>query len=109
VDRVAAGVLAGLRQPDVRPLRRLSTVPGWLRAAAAVVVLVGGALVVRQIATTAPTHLVAEDLVGLDARELAEVLETLDQTLDLSRPDAGGGLDGLSEAQLEAILRSLEG
>ena len=109
VERVAVGVLAGLRAPAVLPARRPRVVPGWLRVAAAVVVLAGGAFAARQLMITTPTHLVQEDLAGLEASDLTELLETLDQTLDLSRPNDGPDLEGLNESQLEAILRSLEG
>ena len=109
VERVAAGVLAGLRAPAALPRRGPWAVPGWLRVAAAVVVLAGGAFAARQLMITTPTHLVQEDLADLEASDLTELLETLDQTLDLSRPNDGPDLEGLNETQLEAILRSLEG
>ena len=109
VERVAAGVLAGLRAPAAMPAARPWALPGWLRVAAAIVVLGGGVFAARQFMITTPTHLVQEDLGGLEASDLTELLETLDQTLDLSRPSDGPDLEGLNETQLEAILRSLEG
>jgi hypothetical protein len=89
--------------------------PAWLRIAAAVVLLLGGALVVRTVIRGDATshdvaHFVTDDLSDLSAEQLAEVLSTLDQTLDLGSttvPEAG--LEDLDAQQLRAVLRSLEG
>lgn len=89
----------------------------WLRTAAAIVVLLGGAAVIRDPwGTERPRALatitVGADLSGLSASELQELLASLDQTLNLALPqptDADGRLEGLTEEQLRAMLESLEG
>jgi len=84
-----------------------------LRAAAAVVLIAGGVVLARSIGPTLPAHpahYVAEDLNGLSATELRDVLSGLDQTLQQSAPLRNDpGLDELSPEQLKAVLRSLEG
>lgn len=113
VDRIAAAVVERLRS-DARSGARPSWIqPAWLRIAAAVLILVGGGLVVRQMVspTTAhDAHFVTDDLTDLSAEELSDVLNTLDETLDLGSttlPEAD--LEDLDPQQLRAVLRSLEG
>jgi hypothetical protein len=114
VDATAAAVLERLRnEPEVARFRW--TQPAWLRIAAAAIVLLGGVLVARQLipggdGRHGPAHFVSDDLRGLSADQLREVLSTLDETLDLGRttvpePD----LEDLDAQQLRAVLRSLEG
>jgi hypothetical protein len=110
VERTAAAVVRRLREEPVAPpawWRR----PAMLRLAAAFVILAGGGLLARSaFQTTHPAHYVVEDLRGLSADDLRDVLNTLDQTLDLdSTATPGDGLDGLNADQLRAVLRSLEG
>jgi hypothetical protein len=115
VDRMAAAVVERLRSDASRATGRAwgSIRPTWLRMAAAVLVLAGGGLVLRQM--TGPTtgheaHFVTDDLTDLSADQLQDVLNTLDETLDLGSttlPDAD--LDDLDAQQLQAVLRSLEG
>ncbi len=89
--------------------------PAWLRIAAALVVLLGGALVLRRAIPTAggghsPAHFVTDDLRDLSAAQLREVLSALDETLDLGRPTVpDADLDNLDAQQLRAVLRTLEG
>ena len=86
--------------------------PTWLRAAAAVVLIAGGVVLARSIGPTLPAHpahYVAEDLNGLSATELRDVLNGLDQTLQNAPARSDAGLDELSPEQLKAVLRSLEG
>ena len=57
-----------------------------------------------------PSHYVAEDLNGLSADDLRNVLSGLDQTLNGTVPaQTEPGLNELSPEQLKAVLRSLEG
>lgn len=110
-NAVARAVVERLRHPEVVPLLRPARrIPVWLRLAAALVLLAGAGLVVRQRGGPAePTRFVAADLVGLETEELSELLSTLDETLGDSAVVAPGGLDGLDAEQLETVLRSLEG
>ncbi len=115
VERVAAAVVERLRSDPARATGPAWMQPAWLRIAAAVVVLVGGGLVWRQLGS--PTggaahgaHFVTDDLTDLSADQLRDVLNTLDETLNLGSttlPD--GDLDDLDAQQLQAVLRSLEG
>jgi hypothetical protein len=114
VERTATAVVERLRrEPRAAGWRWMQ--PAWLRIAAAVVLLLGGALVVRTVIRGDATshdvaHFVTDDLSDLSAEQLAEVLSTLDQTLDLGSttvPEAG--LEDLDAQQLRAVLRSLEG
>jgi len=112
VEVTAAAVLRRLREREQqRPLRWQQ--PAWLRAAAAVVLIAGGVVLARSIGPTLPVHpahYVAEDLNGLSATELRDVLNGLDQTLQQNGPArSDAGLDELSPEQLKTVLRSLEG
>lgn len=116
VETTAQAVIEQLRHAP-RASRWSWQQPAWLRIAAAVVVLLGGALVVRTVIRGGGdtrrhdvAHFVTDDLNDLSAEQLAEVLSTLDQTLDVggtTLPDAG--LEDLDAQQLRAVLRSLEG
>ena len=113
VDRIAAVVGERLRSEPARATRPAWIQPTWLRIAAAVLVLVGGGLVMRH--AWSPTakhgaHFVTDDLTDLTADQLRDVLSTLDETLDLGSttlPEAD--LEDLDAQQLQAVLRSLEG
>lgn len=114
VEATARAVLERLRsEPEAARWSWMQ--PAWLRIAAAVVVLLGGALAVRTVIRGDATghdvaHFVTDDLRDLSAEQLAEVLSTLDQTLDVggtTPPEAG--LEDLDAQQLRAMLRSLEG
>jgi len=112
VEATAAAVLRRLRErPQTRTLWWMQ--PAWLRAAAAVLVISGGVALVRSLGPTLPPHpghYVAEDLNGLSAAELRDVLSGLDQTLNQTAPSPSEpGLNELSPEQLKAVLRSLEG
>ena len=111
LEATAAAVLRRLRDREQqRRLRWLQ--PTWLRAAAAVVLIAGGVVLARSIGPTLPAHpahYVAEDLNGLSATELRDVLNGLDQTLQNAPARSDAGLDELSPEQLKAVLRSLEG
>lgn len=111
VEAAARRVLAGLREKPVR--HRTWIELHWLRIAAAVVLLVGGGLVVRQILPVSDfhsNHLVADDLSDLTTDELQDVLDRFDEMVGVNTvvPDSSD-LRELDAQQLRAMLRSLEG
>lgn len=112
VERLAARVVEQLRSEPVGA-RPTWMQPTWLRIAAAVLVLVGGGLVLQQVRSPMVAHgahFVADDLSDLTAEQLRDVLNTLDETLDLGSttlPEVD--LEDLDAQQLRAVLRSLEG
>jgi len=118
VERTAAAVLERLRAEPGSDARWSWIQPTWLRIAAALVLLVGGGLIARQLLVHPGTsgggheiaHFVRDDLTDLSADQLREVLSTLDETLDLGgnrTPEVD--LEDLDAQQLRAVLRSLEG
>jgi len=116
VERTAAAVIERLRAEPARDARWSWIQPTWLRIAAALVILVGGGLIARQLLVQHATsghqiaHFVRDDLTDLSADQLREVLSTLDETLDLGgarTPEVD--LEDLDAQQLRAVLRSLEG
>jgi hypothetical protein len=109
VEATTQAILARLRrEPEAAQWSWIQ--PNWLRIAAAAVLFVGGALVVRQVLPGgadghSPAHFVSDDLRDLSADQLREVLGTLDETLDLGRntvPEAD--LEALDARQLRALL-----
>ena len=115
VDPAAVGraVVERLRVPGVVPLagRGRRRGPGWLRLAAALVVLAGAGVVARRLLPVpepAP-RLVADDLTDLGADQLTELLGSLDQALGGAAAPANDGLDDLDAEQLERVLRAMEG
>lgn len=114
VEHTAAAVLRRLRT-DSRAGRGSSSWwvrPGWLRVAAALVLMVGGGLLLRhQTGPSHAAHYVADDLRDLSTDELRDVLGTLDQTLaqPASVEPTDDDLNGLTTEQLERLLESLEG
>jgi hypothetical protein len=112
VERVVAGVLDRLRH-ERRPAALPSRVwrSGWMRVAAALVVVVGAGVAVRQ-AWQQPrqTALVVDELQDLSVEQLGEVLGSLDETLKTPIPESGTeDINDLTTQQLETLLRSLEG
>lgn len=112
VERAAQGVLERLRrEPASR--RALWRRPAWLRAAAAIVLLLGAALVVREWHEReghGAGHFVVEDLQDLSADQLEELLASLERTFEFDEGQVPpSGLEGLGEDELRAVLRSLEG
>ncbi len=113
VEATARAVVERLREPAAT--RPASLPPAWLRIAAAVVILVGGATLGRRLLVDptgghAMAHFVTDDLTDLSAEQLREVLTTLDETLDAGStalPETD--LDDLDAQQLRTVLRSLEG
>ncbi len=112
VERTAAAVVERLRA-DRRSWRYRWIQPSWLRAAALVVLMVGVGIVVRGRLLqhgTPDGHYVQEELQGLTAAQLREVLGGLDQTLnDATIESADDDFGNLTTEQLRALLQSLEG
>lgn len=113
VEATARKVVEGLRE---QPVRRIAWAQQrWLRIAAALVIVLGGAVAVRRnlvrsdAAHTA--HLVADDLNDLSADELRDVLRSFDQLIgdSVAVPEGSTDLHELDAQQLRAVLRSLEG
>jgi hypothetical protein len=114
VAATARKVVERLRE---QPVRRIAWVQQtWLRIAAALVIVLGGAVAVRQglvrsdAAHTA--HLVADDLSDLSTDELRDVLATFDELINrdsVAVPEGSTDLHELDAQQLRAVLRSLEG
>jgi len=120
VDRIAARVVERLRSDTSSEARPSWIQPAWLRIAAAVVIVVGGAVVVSQltpgrrpgVSPAHAAHLVADDLSDLSADELQAVLASFDDltTVDsVAVPESSNDLRELDAQQLRAVLRSLEG
>ena len=113
VEQIAARVVQRLRSAPAAAARPSWVQPAWLRIAAAVLVLMGGGLVLRQVRSPMVSHgahFVTDDLSDLTADQLQDVLNTLDETLDLgSTTLPEDDLEDLDTQQLRAVLRSLEG
>jgi hypothetical protein len=112
VERTAVAVIQRLRVE--RAARRpWWSQPAWLRAAAVIVLMAGVGLVVRGrfVGRSAPAgSYVREELQGLTADQLREVLGSLDQTLnDATIEPADDDFSDLTTEQLQALLQSLEG
>ena len=114
VAATARKVVERLRE---QPVRRIAWVPQtWLRIAAALVIVLGGIVAVRQSlvrsGATHGAHLVADDLSDLSAEELRDVLTTFDELISsdsVAVPEGSTDLHELDAQQLRAVLRSLEG
>jgi hypothetical protein len=114
VDATARNVLQRLHD---EPAQRTTWIHHtWLRIAAVLVLVAGGAFALRQVwpdrdSGTHVAHFVADDLSDLSADELQAVLTSFD---DLVADDSGAvpesnDLRELDAQQLRAVLRSLEG
>ena len=117
VEATARKVIERLRE---QPVRRTTWVPQtWLRIAAALVIMVGGAVVASRLppgyhpgSNTHGAHFVADDLNDLSADELRDVLATFDEIISsdsVAVPEGSTDLHGLDAQQLRVVLRSLEG
>jgi hypothetical protein len=108
VDQAARKVVERLReQPARRPIWVRAT---WLRIAAAVVILVGGVITLRQIRPGGTpddvTHFIADDLRDLSTDELRTLLTSFDQIIGESVvPDSTSDLQELDAQQLRELLR----
>ncbi|MGH7537458.1 MAG: hypothetical protein ACREMF_02380 [Gemmatimonadales bacterium] len=112
VERTAAAVIARLRTESAAT-RPWWIRPGWLRAAAAVVLILGGGLMVRSRMGRPPAqvaHYVRDELQDLSTDQLRELLDSLDQTLtDATLEPSNADMRDLTTKQLQALLQSLEG
>jgi hypothetical protein len=115
VAATARKVVERLRE---RPVRRITWIHrSWVRIAAAVVILVGGAGLVRRIRTADRSsrhaaHLVSDDLNDLSTAELRDVLSSFDEIVTsdtVAVPESTNDLRELDAPQLRAVLRDLEG
>jgi hypothetical protein len=114
VEATARKVVERLRE---QPVRRIAWVQQtWLRIAAALVIVLSGAVAVRQnlvrgrSAHTA--HFIADDLSDLSTDELRAVLRSFDELISNDSgavPEGSTDLHELDAQQLRAVLRSLEG
>lgn len=121
VERTAAAVVRRLReQPAATPAWWVR--PAWLRLAAAVVLLLGGAVVYRGAgggragrAEPAVVWLTDEGVSDLSSEQLRALLQSFEQPILPVAQDEGpvssqeAGLEDLSAGQLRELLHSLEG
>jgi hypothetical protein len=108
-DAVARGVLARLAAEPRARIAPWRHGRGLLRMAAAVLVLLGAAALVREWGReSAAPSLVSGDLAGLGERDLEGLLSSLGETLR-AEPLDDDDLNDLTEDQLRLVLRSLEG
>ncbi len=114
VEAAARKVVERLRE---QPVRRIVWVQQtWLRIAAALVIVLGGAMAVRQSliqpGSAHTAHYVADDLSDLSADELRDVLTSFDELIStdsVAVPEGSTDLHELDAQQLRAVLRALEG
>ena len=124
VEATARKVVARLREQPVR--RTIWVQQTWLRIAAAVLIVVGGAAVASrlprgsggsfgpggEISPAHGAHFVADDLNDLSTDQLRDVLATFDELVSsdtVAVPEGSTDLRELDARQLRAVLRSLEG
>lgn len=109
VEATARNVVERLREQPVR--RTMWVRSSWLRIAAAIVVVAGGAVTLRQVwPTDAPdegdTHFIADDLRDLSTDELRTLLASFDQIIEESIvPDSTSDLQELDAQELRDLLR----
>ena len=106
VEATARKVVARLREAPVR--RPVWVQATWLRIAAAIVVVAGGAVVLNRWPTDTDDHVahfIADDLRGLSDDELRTLLTSLDQIVDESAPDSTSDLQELDAQELRELLR----
>ena len=119
VRATAQKVVERLREAPAQRRETTWVQPAWLRIAAAVVMLVGGGVLVGRLTTGQHpvvsghgAHYVADDLNDLSAPELRDVLTSLDQIISTDSvvpSDSSSDLHQLDAQQLREVLRSLEG
>jgi hypothetical protein len=108
VEAVAGAVAERLRQsPEVSRTRWAP--PEWLRIAATLVMLLGAGAVLQRVSPPLVQEYALDDLRDLTTSELAQLLASLESTLADDDHDATSlELEGLTPAQLQTLLRSLE-
>jgi hypothetical protein len=106
VDATARKVIDRLRE---QPRRTVWIQATWLRIAAALVIVVGGAYAARELRQSdAPhvTHFIADDLQDLSADELRTLLASFDQIIaDSAAVDSTSDLQELDAQELRRLLR----
>ena len=116
VEATARKVVERLREAPAR--RTVWVQQTWLRIAAALVIVLGGTVVVSRMIPSRSgvgahaAHLVADDLNDLSTDELRDVLTTFDEMIgtdSVAVPEGSTDLHELDAQQLRAVLRSLEG
>lgn len=114
VDATARQVVQRLREQPAP--QRVWIQQTWLRIAAALVIVVGGAVITSRL--THPVvaghaaHFVADDLTDLSTEQLRDVLSGFDDIVtsdSVAVPESSTDLRELDAQQLRAVLRSLEG
>ena len=106
VNATARKVVARLREAPVR--RPVWVHATWLRIAAAIMVLAGGAVALSRWPTDTDDHVahfIADDLRGLSDDELRTLLTSLDQIVDESALDSTSDLQELDAQELRELLR----
>lgn len=115
VEATARQVVQRLRE---QPPRRMVWIhETWLRVAAAVVIVVGGAFALSSVWSNSDSgdhiaHFVADDLNDLSTDELQAVLTSFDDLITVDSvavPESSDDLRELDAQQLRQVLRSLEG
>ena len=114
VAATARKVVERLRE---QPVRRIAWVQQtWLRIAAALVIVLGGTVAVRQTlvrnGARHGAHFVADDLSDLSTDELRDVLTTFNELISsdsVAVPEGSTDLHELDAQQLRVVLRALEG
>lgn len=114
VAETARKVVARLREEPAQPAGVVWIHQSWVRIAAMVVVLVGGAALFYRGHGPGPrqhaAHLVADDLNDLSTDELRDMLTSFDEivTDSVAVPESND-LRELDAPDLRAVLRDLEG
>jgi hypothetical protein len=109
VEATARTVVERLREHPVR--RTVWIHSTWLRIAAALVIVIGGAVALRGVwPTETPddraAHLIADDLRDLSTDELRALLASIDQIVaDSVVPDSTPDLQELDAQELRKLLR----
>jgi len=109
VEATARRVVERLREQPAR--RPIWVAAPWLRIAAALVILVGGAVTLRQIwpgggSDNHVTHFIADDLGDLSTDELRTLLTSFDQIIGEGVvPDSTSDLQELDAQELRKLLR----
>ena len=115
VEATARKVMERLRE---QPAHRFAWIHvRWVRIAAAVVIVVGGAFARHQGRPIReenghPAHLIADDLSDLSTDQLRDVLARFDEMVGgtgTTLPEGSSDLRELDQQQLLRVLRSLEG
>jgi hypothetical protein len=107
VEATARNVVERLREQPVR--RTVWVQATWLRIAAALVIVAGGAVALNRMWPTGTNdhvaHFIADDLRDLSDDELRTLLTSFDQIVDETAPDSTPDLQELDARELRELLR----